>query len=260
MAVRNYVVPKGRVFIDLFLANAIVGATTRGIGERYFGNTPGFSTSSSSENLDHFDSDGGLKVKDESVQLSLDRTATMSCDNITDENLALFLQGDAATLTQTVATAQVDTLTVKRGMYYQLGVSPGLPVGVRGISNVSVAIGATPVAMLTNYTVDAALGRIYIEDVAPGIANNAVLTITYDRAANSRSQVISGNRTIYGAIRIVADNPKGENRDFYFPYVKLSPDGDFELKSDTWQTINFAIEILKKADAISSIYIDGRPS
>lgn len=259
MSERNYVVPKGKVFIDLFLANAIVGADTRGIGERYFGNTPGFSTSSTSENLDHFSSDGGLKVKDESVQLSLDRKATMSCDNISGENLALFLQGDSTLITQVSAVGVSETINAKRAMYYQLGQSASLPAGVRKIENVVVKIGATTIAALGNYSVDTELGRIYVEDAAPSIPDNSALIITYDIVASTRKQVVSGNKTIYGAIRVVADNPKGQNRDFYFPYVKLSPDGNFELKSDTWQTINFAVEILKKADSVNAVYIDGRP-
>lgn len=259
MGARNYVVPKGKLYFDQFADNVVVGALTRGSGERYFGNTPGFSTSSSSENLDHFSSDGGLKVKDESVQLSLDRTATMSCDNISDENLALFLQGATSTITQAAATGVSETLTVQKGNHYQLGVSAALPAGVRSVASVAITIGATPVVQAGNYTVDLVLGRIYIEDAAPGIVNGAALIITYNVAAGTRQQTISGNTTIYGSMRLVADNPKGANKDFYFPYVKLQPDGDFELKSDTWQTINFAVEILKKADTVSAIYVDGRP-
>ena len=58
----------------------------------------------------------------------------------------------------------------------------------------------------------------------------------------------------------MSDNPKGANRDYYFPYVKLTPDGDYALKGEEWMQIGFSFEILKKADNIEGAYVDGRPT
>jgi len=260
---KNYILGRGKVFFDRFAANAIVTATTRGEGERYLGNTPEFSTTSSVENLDHYDSDGGVKTKDGSVQLSLDRSGAFTCDNITAENLALFFQGDASTLTQTAATGVVEVLNdVKHERFYQLGVSTSTPSGVRKVTNVVVKKGAgytTTVTQAGNYEVDEVTGRVYILSGSTDIPNDTDIQVTYDIQASTRETVISKNQSIYGAVRFVSDNPTGPNRDIYLPYVKLSPDGDYQLKGDDWQVMGFQVEVLKKASNIEAIYVDGRP-
>lgn len=261
---KNYTLGRGRVYFDRFASNIAVTATTRGEGERYFGNTPEVSTSSSAESLDHYDSDSGVKTKDDSVQLSLDRSGAFTCDNISIENLALYYQGDASTLSQTSATGVVEVITgAKQDRFYQLGVSTATPSGVRQVSNVVVKKGAGFTATVSpsgNYEVDEVTGRVLILDGATDIPDNTDLQFTYDVAASSREVVVSKNQSIYGAIRFVADNPKGKNFDVYMPYVKLSPDGDYQLKGDDWQSMGFTIEILKKASNIEAVYVDGRPA
>lgn len=260
---KNYTLGRGRVFFDRFPQNAVVNALTRGNGERYIGNTPEFVTNSTSEDLDHFDSEAGVRTKDDSVQLQLDRAGTFVTDNISPENVSLFFLGEASTLTQAAATGVIDNIAAAgRGRFIQLGVTALNPAGVRNVSNVVITKGAgftTTVAALNNYQVDEVLGRIYIEANAPDI-NDEAIRITYDVGASTRSRVISGSSAIYGSLRFVADNPKGENRDYFFPYVKLSPDGDYNLKGDEWQQIGFTFEVLKKASNVEAVYIDGRPT
>lgn len=261
---KNYTLGKGRVFFDRFADGIIVTANTQGEGERYFGNTPEFSISSAAESLEHFSSEGGIKTKDDDVQLSLSRTGKTNVDHISSENLALLALGVNNTVTQ---TSQVGLITVftaaKRGRFYQLGVSASNPSGLRKVSNVVVKKGApgyaTTVTPTGNYQFDADLGRLYIEENAPGI-NNEDIQVTFDTAATTYDQVVSGTKSIYGALRFVADNPKGKNRDYYFPYVKMAPDGDYALKGEEWMTIGFTFEVLKKASNIEAMYIDGRPA
>lgn len=260
---KSYVLGKGKVFFDRFQNGVTITATTQGEGERYFGNTPEFSTSSAAEALDHYSSEGGLKTKDDSVQLSLDRTGKMTCDNMSAENVALNFLGTASTIVQTALTAQVsEFIAAKRGRFYQLGTSEVNPAGQRKVSNVVVKKGsptyATTVAMAGNYQWDADLGRLYIEAEATDIPDLTDLQVTFDVDASTREQIVSGSNPIYGALRFVSDNPKGANRDYFFPYVKLTPDGDYALKGEDWMTIGFNFEILKKADNIESSYIDGR--
>lgn len=258
---KNYTLGRGRVLFDRFDKNAVITAATRGDGERYLGNTPSFSTTSASENLEHYDSDSGVKTKDDSVQLSLNRTGKFECDNVDAENVALFFLGDADTLTQAAATGVVETFTAaKRGRFYQLGFSEANPSGVRKVANVVVKKGAgftTTVAASGNYEVDEARGRIYIEADAADI-NGVDIQVTYDVQAATREQIVSQSTAIYGSIRFVADNPKGENRDYFFPYVKIAPDGDYNLKGDEWQKMGFTLEILKKASNVEALYIDGQ--
>lgn len=260
---KNYTLGRGRVFFDRFAPNVSVTAATRGEGERYIGNTPEFSTTSSTENLDHYDSDGGVKVKDGSVQLSLDRAGAFTTDNINEENLALFFLGDVSKLTQTSQVGATETIAnVKFDRFYQLGVSVGTPSGVRSVSNVVIKkdnSSGTTVVQSGNYEVDEITGRVYILSAPAGIAVDDDLFFTYDIAASVRDRVVSKNQSIYGALRMVSDNPTGKNRDIYMPYVKLSPDGDYNLKGDDWQAVGFSVEILKKASNIEALYVDGRP-
>lgn len=260
---KNYVLGKGQVFFDQFASGVAVDANTRGSGERYLGNTPEYVVSSSGNKVDHFDSDSAIKVKDSSVQLDSNRNGKMTCDNINAANLGLWFMGSSAILTQAGAVGQVETLTVNKGAFYQIGVSATSPAGVRKISNVVVKSGSpgflTVVAALNNYEVDLDRGRLYIESNAVAITDGMIIQVTYDLVASTREQILSGSNAIYGALRFVSNNPSGAQRDHYYPYVMLSPNGDHALKGDTWQQIQFNFEILQKASNIPHAIIDGFP-
>lgn len=262
---KNYTLGRGRVFFDRFTPAQIaagITASTQGEGERYFGNTTEFNMTSEEEVLDHFSSEGGIRVKDDSVSLQLDRTGTLTTDHIDAANLALlFLSDGATTASQSSATGATYVVTVNQGRFYQIGVTTGNPSGVRLVSNVAVGKGAsfaTSVTASGNFEVDEALGRIYILPGSADIPDGTEIQITYDVAAATREQVISKSQSIYGALRFVSDNPKGTNRDYYMPYCKLSPNGDYNLKGDDWQTMSFTFEVLQKASNIQGVYIDGR--
>lgn len=266
---KNYVLGKGKVFFDRYPNGVTITATTQGEGERYLGSSPEFSTSASAEQLDHFSSEGGLKVKDDSVQLSMDRTGKIVVDNISADNIALFFLGEASTVAQSALTGQTTTFeAVTRGRFYQAGASESNPAGLRNIKNVVLKKETTPgsgtfdvtITMSGNYQYDEVTGRIYLEAASSAIVDGNDLQVTFDTDASTRTQVISGSNPIYGAMRFISDNPKGENRDYYFPYVKLSPDGDYALKGEEWMQVGFTFEMLKKSDNIEAAYIDGRPT
>lgn len=254
---KNLVVGRGRIYFDRFPLNFTLSATLRGEGERYLGSSPEISTNASAESLDHYDMEEGLKVKDDSIQLSQDRGGSFTLENIDRHTLALYYTGDAATVTQSSATGVSEVITVKKGLFYQLGMSASLPAGVRNVTVTSVTVASSSVAASGNWEVDEARGRLRI---LPGssIADDAVATVLYDVAATAREQVVSKNQAIYGALRFVAGNARGANRDHYYPYVKLMPDGDYNLKSDEWQSMSFTFEILKKASSVEAAIIDGQ--
>lgn len=262
---KNYTLGRGRLFFDRFSAAQIsagITASTMGEGERFFGNVPSVAMTSSEETLDHFSSTGGIRTKDDSVTLQLDRTGTFTTDNIDAANLALLFLGDnAATVTQTSLTAQTYTVTAaKRGRFYQIGATSVLPTGVRKVSNVSVRKGAgfsTVVTASGNYEVDEDLGRVYVLPGSADIPDSTDIQITYDAASGTREQVVSKSQAIYGALHWVSDNPKGTQRDVLMPYVKLSPDGDYNLVGDDWAQMSFSFEILQKGN-LGGVYIDGR--
>lgn len=258
---KQYTLGRGRVFVDRYPANVIMSAITQGEGERYVGNTPEFSTNSSSEDLDHYDSDGGVRVKDDSVQLSFDRGGAFTLDSMGDENIAMYFLSDGAnSMTQAAATGLTNTLKVKRGRFYQLGASSANPSGLRNVTITGVTNGGVAVLAPGNWELDEVRGRFYVENLEDNdIEDDDTLIVTFSVAASTRSHTVSKNNSIYAAVRYIADNPKGPNRDFYFPYVKLAPDGDYAFKGDDWQTMSFTMEILKKASNIESVYIDGQP-
>lgn len=244
---KNYTIGRGKLFFD------------DGTGQRYIGNTPELNLSSESETLDHFDSDNGIKQKDDTVDLSLTRNGSFITDHISPENLAMFLLGSADVLTTTAATALTQTVAnVVPGLRYQLGASAANPAGVRGATNVVVKVGATTMVLDTDYTYDAATGGIVpIEGGA--IVEGDDLDITYDTVIGSRNRVISSSTTVIeGALLYVSNNPRGEKFDYYWPKVKMRPDGDYNLKSDEWQQIGFNFEALKKDDITEVVYVNGR--
>lgn len=253
MAYGNQTLGRGEVHFSRFITG-----TQTPEGFRYLGNTPEFGLTIETEYLDHFSSDRGIREKDKSVPLETTRTGNLVADDIQMDNLAIFFFGEKAILAQTSATGVTEQIDdVIQGRSYQIGVTGGNPTGVRSISNVTVEVAASAKTVEVDYTVDPELGIITIVE-GGGIADGSDIDIEYDRAAKSREQVISGTEPVEGALRFISYNPEGEKRDFYMPYVKLSPNGDFPLKSDEWQQMPFTVDILK-ATSREAIYIDGRP-
>lgn len=259
MGSENYTLGRGELHFDKF-----VSGTFTKTGERYLGNTPELNRSTESENLDHFNSDRGIRVKDKSIVLEKNDSGTFIADEISDDNIALWFLGTKSTLTQASSASVVQNIAANRlkpGTYIQLGESQALPTGHRNVTITSVTsdpVGTTYVAN-TDYTVDAELGRLYI---VPGgaITGTSPLIVTYAVAASTRTQVVvDAGSTIEGALRFISYNPTGPRRDYYWPYVQLRADGDFAMKGDEWQQLSFAFDILKR-DGYASEYIDGRPT
>lgn len=255
MEAMNYTLGRGELYFNQFKPG-----TMSGIGERYFGNTPEISISIESETLDHYNSDRGVREKDDSVILETSRTMTFTTDHVSPNNLALFYLGSVDALTVTSATGEEETFQdVTPGLFYQLGVTQANPTGARLVSNVVVTDDSgTPTTFVagTDYMLNAELGRIEILE-GGNIAKGTNIVVTYDVAASTREVVISGSATIEGSLRYVAQNPKGKNIDYYFPYVKISPNGDFALKGDEWQQIPFTVEILRRP-GFEAIYATSR--
>lgn len=267
---QKYTLGRGEVFFNKFKPGTNIGE-----GERYLGNTPEYSLTNDVETLDHFNSDRGLREKDESVLLEISSSGSMTCDNISGDNVALFFLGNLLTKSSTSVTAQKEVFTSwKRGHTMQLGTTDTTPTGVRKVSNVKVGkaassaslnmsgdIGAIPGVTIIdaagNYEVDTELGRLYLEPTSAEINGDIKLVVQFDVAAQSRQMVVSSNDVVQGSLRFVAHNAKGENKDYFFPKVTLSPDGDYNLKGDDWQSMGFTFEALKLPGR-ERVYIDIR--
>lgn len=257
MASNTYVLGRGKVYIDLLDPITLLSKK----GERYFGNCPAFSTSTSSDKVEHYSSEGGLKILDAAVDLKFTRSGSFECDNISDDNIALFIMGSAASLSQASATGTAENINIYKDRWYQLGVTASNPSGLRKLSSLVVATtGASPTTLpASNYDFDPELGRVYIHSDA-AITEGNTYSFTYNVTAAARSRIVSANSSIYAAMRFIANNAAGTNRDYYLPYVKLSPNGDYQLIGDEFQKFGFNMEILIKDSVTASLYVDGRAS
>ena len=252
---KDYTLGKGELYFDQFAP----GTKTK-TGEVYFGNTPELSTSADQSTLDHYDADRGLNVKDESVTIEDNLTGQFTTDNISPNNVALQYGGDITKTTVAAATGVTETIKIKRGRSYQLGVTSGLPTGARNITNVTAKIGATTVLLPNNIDADLDGGRVYIEltpaDVT--LVDGADVIFTYDVTGGVRNVIVGKGTEIRGALRFISKNPIGTQKDYYWPYVKLTTNGDFALKGSEWMTIPFSFEVLKLDATTERVYIDIR--
>jgi hypothetical protein len=252
---KNYTLGRGRLFFQKFDDNGNpVG------GQRYIGNTPEIALTSESESLDHFDSDAGVKEKDKSVLLSLNRTGSFVTDQISPANLALFFLGTESITSVAAVTDATHAITdVVTGQRYQIGANPSAPAGVRNVSGVTVVKGATPLILNTDYTLDAASGGITFLDSSATVNDGDDLTVTYDLVASENNTIVTGaSASINGSLYYLSNNPEGAQFDYFWPKVTLKPDGDVQLKGDDWQQISFTFEILKKDDQTAAQYVNGR--
>lgn len=229
---------------------------------RYFGNSPELSQAQSSTKLDHFDADHGLKQKDDSVILQLDRTGKFKLDSMDVENVALFFLANNSTYSQSALVATVETPTVSPGYGIQLGTSIA-PSGLRNISNLVVNDFLTPATIYVagvDYVLDPVSGWLKFP-IGSTIPAATKVTATFDSAVGTRTQIISTqNALLEGSLKFISYNPKGTRRDFFWPYVQLTPEGDFTMKGDTWQEMSFNFDILTPGDGRAAMYIDGAPN
>lgn len=257
-SLNNYTLGRGELYLAQFKPK-----TQLPRGERYFGNTPELGFSADQETLDHYNSDHGIRVKDKSVVLQMDYAGNFITDNISPQNLAFFYLGEASKVTAVAATAQAETLGgedgVELGLFYQLGVKPGTPTGARALDNLEFTSAPHTTAVEgVDYSFDRELGRVSF--IGGKFKDGEKPAVTYDVTASQRDLVITKGKSVEGALRYIARNPEeaGDNIDYFMPWVKITPNGDFNLKGDDWQQLSFNIEILKKP-GMEAIYADGRP-
>lgn len=256
MATKNYTLGRGKVYFSRFKTGTQIPA-----GFYYIGNTPEFNLTIESETLDHFSSDEGIREKDDSVPLEVTRTGSLITDNIDPKNVALFFFGIDSTVTQAVVASSTETLTdIVAGHAYKLGVTEANPTGYFGIdpTGFAVEIGGVPLVAGTDYTMNYDVGLLTFLDTSAVAVSGTDAEVTFAVRASTRDRIISGSTPVEGAMQYVAFNPKGRNFDYYLPYVKITPNGDYALKGDEWQQIPFSIEALKPT-AGEAIYMDGRP-
>lgn len=255
----NYTLGRGKVHIARFL-----DGTTTPDGFFYIGNTPELNLTIEATNLDHYSSDEGIREKDDSVPLEVNRSGSLITDNIDPKNVALFFFGDASVVTQAPVAAAPEVIEgIKLGYGYKLGSTPSNPAGVFGIDSVGLAAEITPAATAlvlgTDYTVDLDAGIVTFLATSVTLTEGDDVEITYAVRGSTRDRVISGSEPVECALMYVTKNPKGTDCVYYMPYCKITPNGDYALKGDEWQQIPLSLEILK-LEGSEAIYRDGTPA
>lgn len=253
---KDYTIGKSRLYFDQFAPGTLTGT-----GERYFGNTPEITLGAEVETLDHYDADAGVRVRDRSITIADTQTGSFITDNMDLVNIGLFFGGDPEKLTVVAATGVTETFTAKKGTTHQLGKTALAPSGARKVASVVVSTtGGSPTAVTVagNLEIDLELGRVYVESNSPDINDGDVLSVTYNLTAMTRNQVVGKGSEIVGSLRSIATNVVGTKKDYYWPYVKITPNGDFSLKGEEWQQVPFSLEILKKDATTERVYIEER--
>jgi hypothetical protein len=251
MLTKDYVIGRGPLFFNKFIQG-----TETPTGERYLGNSPSLTQTSTYQDLPHYTSDQEVREMDDNFTLQTDRGGTFTLDNGSIENLGLMFGSDPIPETATAATAQTDTLTdVKLGYWYQIGTSADTPDGVSNISNVVVMSGVTSVAEDVNFTIDEDNGRLYLLPSAADVVDGDDLTVTYDIVAGETTLVIEEGHQVEGSLRFIATNPKGRNKNYFYPRVRIQPSGDFAIKGEQWQLMTFQFAVLTPSDGRKRVYV-----
>jgi hypothetical protein len=246
---KNIVVPQGTIYYD------------DGEGEIPILQSRSGQIQMSSNDFEVLDSDAPIAYPIASGIVSVSRGFSFQAAGLSDDVLALFTFTKPSTLTQAEGSVTGETMTIKAGRSYQLGVDATHPTGVRNVSAVTFTDAANVPLDQTKFTLDAALGRFTVSASYAGETN---IKINYTKAAASRVQLAEQElKTLKGAFRFIAANINGPNRDIYLPAAQLAPDGNWDLKLDVGQrkeqVIGFKGKFYPPEDGRSAIYIDGRP-
>lgn len=241
----DYTLGKGKFYFREFERGT---QTPKPGGFRRLGNVPEANVSQSSEKLDHTSSEGGINVKDASVTTAQDNAIAFTTDNVSLDNLAMWFNSEVSEIVEAGGAIADEPITaVVPGTHYQLGENSTTPQGARNVTAVTAEKGVTVLVLGTDYLLDAATGLI--EFIEGGeVADGDDVTVSYTVPAGTRRVVLGGNDTIEGQLKFIADNPKGTNKDTFWPYVQVSADGDYALIGTDWQTVGFTVDVLSAAD------------
>lgn len=250
----SYVFGRGKIYIDLF---DDTGAKT---GERFLGNCPGFTLSVATDKFEHFASTSGLSKKDLTVTTSVNFNAKISCDDVSSDNLALFVGGSVTSVSQSATPVTGEAIKVKAGYEYQLGATASNPMGVKNVSSVTIkdATDVTTYVLDTDYKLDTASGRFSI--IAGGaISDGVTVHAGYTPTAGTVKRVSSGSAgSTAGAVRFIADNAVGENRDCYIASAALAASGDLPFITDKdLAKFDLDVGVNEKDSSTAQIIIDG---
>lgn len=216
-------------------------------GYRDVGNVPDFSISINIEELLHQSSRQGLKVTDKRVVTSQTMNISLSLDELSAENMALFFSGDTLESVNNPAVAGFSsvalTTTVVLGRWYDIVNGSGVRAVDLDATKVAVKGGATGVTALVegaDYLLDLKMGRIFTLAVPATLVagDNLNVVLTADAGAAAKlDQVLSLSKSSEQLVlKFISENPANDDEqvEFQFHSATLSAEGDFSLIGDDW--------------------------
>ncbi|CAN7331585.1 hypothetical protein [Variovorax paradoxus] len=247
--------PRGRLRLDIM--NALEELT----GEEEMGNCPAFVLTIDSEKAEEFSAESAASELIGTLTGKVKRTAKITCNNMSMATYQRFLAATSEVVVQAAVAVTGEIRTVVPGKIYQLGQTAANPIGVRNVTAVTVKSedGATPYVAGEDFNVDPETGAVQI--VAGGGIDAGNVAFGYTPVAGSYTRLKTGGNTSFlSAIRVVADNAAGSNKDWYMPRCSLTPSGDLPIVSNEVEfvKVEFDVDVLKSANA-EAVYVGGRP-
>lgn len=221
----SYKFGRGRLLFNRLVAGVYEGF-------RPLGNCTEFNINVTSEQFTHTSSESGLEEIDLQFARAIARTGSITVDNMSNENLELFLAAEASTITQTatgVTDEEIGPVTANRT--YQLGTSLAKG-GVRDVSAVSAefveGVDADDRVNSTAY----AVGDFYV----PAVANDHFYVCTVAGTSAGSPPTFTTNGTTFadgtatfrdvGLIAVTNTSEADFIVDEDFGLISITPDGE----------------------------------
>lgn len=217
------------------------------------GNCTEIKLSMTQQDLDHMNSRKGLKYVDRNVLISEKCGISFKLDELSLDNIALWLSGTTASVTGyngpvlLAGDNGVNTTTPIPGRWYDLVKTVTGPPSTNPFEDRVYDLGAVTVVFSSgtptegvNYIVDYKLGRIlFLTTVAftsIAVAANSGADAGYEEAR------MFTQAPLRGSLKFVQINPANndEIREWEFHKVQVKPTGDLNLLSDTWTELEFS--------------------
>ncbi len=218
------------------------------------GNAPSVTLSSETEDKEHFSSREGLKIKDQDIVIQLTHSMKFTLDEPIARNLSYFFLSEAPDDAQQSPGIATD----EEHIAY---VPDVLALGHRKISSVVVTDRSGPPPTVyaegVDFEVDYENGLIYFLESGT-IVDETEIYVSYEFPALKREYIKAGSLpTIKGHIQFLGQPPVGKKIDVK-GYVNLQPDGELDLISEDWTTIQFIAEFITHSAYEKSplIYVD----
>lgn len=243
---QNETIGSGKVFAAL-----LNSATLRPVGGyRHLGNTPAFGVNMTKNKATLWDSDSNERFIRATRNISSEQTLNIELTDMNTENMAFVFGAKAPqTITQSATASVTETIeNIVLERWYILGESDQNPMGVKALDTVSLVSGATELEEDVDFIVDKAKAKVkFITGGA--VAADESAAVTYGLRAGTFERIITGNESVWVAIRFETDNIQGSNHIYKWMLVDLASNGDIALKSgEEFMTASLTGTVMKHDD------------